>query len=331
MLAAGVGLALSPVAAGPAAPDAGAPAAEVERSRRCPRPFVGRLAPAPPQALGAARYDDAATATISRDARRGSVARRRRASTCATGRSTSAARRRRCLDAQRAHRPRAAAHEQRVRPALRGVPDRGHAGRHRLRQPRRPLSTRTSWSVEAAAAQGAVSSWFVGGTYATVIADSHGVDVRSSYSRQRYDGGNPAALAAFADGSRNVGGVQVMDHWTLSPRALITYGGRYEHYDYLQRPGLFSPTITVVAVAGGAHLGARHGRAADDRAGRRGVRAAGLRQPGAAAAAHVRAARRRRRVRPRAHAPRRRRARARRRVVAGRRSRTSASTSTISS
>ena len=56
-----------------------------------------------------------------------------------------------------------------------------------------PLSTRTSWSVEAAAAQGAVSSWFLGGTYATVIADSHGVDVRSSYSRQRYDGGNAAS------------------------------------------------------------------------------------------------------------------------------------------
>lgn len=108
-----------------------------------------------------------------------------------------------------------------------------------------PVSARTSWSVEAAAAQGAVSSWFLGGTYATVIADSHGIDVRSSYSRQRYDGGNAAALAAFADGSRNVGGVQVMDRWTLNSRALVTYGGRYDHYDYLQRAGLFSPTVTL--------------------------------------------------------------------------------------
>jgi hypothetical protein len=108
-----------------------------------------------------------------------------------------------------------------------------------------PLSTRTSWSVEAAAAQGSVSSWFLGGTYATVIADRHGIDLRSSYSRQRYEGGNPAALAAFTDGSRNVGGVQVLDRWTLTPRALVTYGGRYEHYDYLQNRGLFSPTITL--------------------------------------------------------------------------------------
>ena len=30
-----------------------------------------------------------------------------------------------------------------------------------------PLSTRTTWSVEAATARGGVASWFVGGTYAT--------------------------------------------------------------------------------------------------------------------------------------------------------------------
>jgi hypothetical protein len=47
------------------------------------------------------------------------------------------------------------------------------------------------------------------------------------------------------DSSRNAGGVQVYDRWTLTSRALITYGGRYEHYDYLDRPGLFSPSITV--------------------------------------------------------------------------------------
>ena len=108
-----------------------------------------------------------------------------------------------------------------------------------------PISARTSWSVEAAAAQGSVASWFLGGTYATVIAERHGIDFRSSYSRQRYEGANPAALAAFTEGSRNVGGVQVIDRWTLTPRALITYGARYEHYDYLQNRGLFSPTITL--------------------------------------------------------------------------------------
>lgn len=110
-----------------------------------------------------------------------------------------------------------------------------------------PVSTKTTWTVEGAVTQGDVSSWFVHGSYATILADTHGMDVGSSYSRQRYDGANPVALAAFRDesGSRNVGGVHVYDRWTLSHRALLTYGGRYEHYDYLDKPGLFSPSISL--------------------------------------------------------------------------------------
>jgi Carboxypeptidase regulatory-like domain/TonB dependent receptor len=108
-----------------------------------------------------------------------------------------------------------------------------------------PVGARTSWSVESAFTQGDVSSWFVAGSYALVLADTHGVNVRSSYSRQRYEGANAAALAEFDGGSRNVGGVEVFDRWTLSSRALVTYGGRYEHYDYLPSEALFSPSITV--------------------------------------------------------------------------------------
>jgi hypothetical protein len=108
-----------------------------------------------------------------------------------------------------------------------------------------PVSTRTSWVVEGATAQGEVSSWFVSGSYATVVAESHALDVHSSYSRQRYAGGNPQALAAFVDGSRSVGGVHVSDRWTLSPRALVTVGGRYEYFDYLNDSALFSPSVAV--------------------------------------------------------------------------------------
>jgi hypothetical protein len=109
-----------------------------------------------------------------------------------------------------------------------------------------PVSTRTAWSVEGAVTQGDVSSWFVAGNYATILADSHGVDVTSSYTRQRYHGANPAVLAAFReDNSRNAGGVQIYDRWTLTSRVLLTYGGRYDHYDYLDNPGLFSPSVTL--------------------------------------------------------------------------------------
>jgi hypothetical protein len=109
-----------------------------------------------------------------------------------------------------------------------------------------PVSDRSTWAVEAAVTQGDVSSWFVAGSYATIIAESHGIDVGSSYTRQRYHGANPAALAVFReDTSRNAGGVQVYDRWTLSSRVLLTYGGRYDHYDYLDNPGLFSPSVTL--------------------------------------------------------------------------------------
>src|SRR4051812_37308341 len=108
-----------------------------------------------------------------------------------------------------------------------------------------PLSTRTTWSVEAATARGGVTSWFVGGTYATVVADAHGVEVHSSYSRQRSAAASGVSVFGLEDDGRSVGGVQVVDHWTISPRAMLDVGGRYERYDYLSDPGLFSPAMTA--------------------------------------------------------------------------------------
>jgi hypothetical protein len=108
-----------------------------------------------------------------------------------------------------------------------------------------PLSTRTTWSVEAATARGGVTSWFVGGTYATVVADSHGVEVHSSYSRQRSAAASGVSVFGLEDDGRSAGGVQVVDHWTIGPRAMLDVGGRYERYDYLRDPGLFSPMITA--------------------------------------------------------------------------------------
>jgi hypothetical protein len=108
-----------------------------------------------------------------------------------------------------------------------------------------PLSTRTTWSVEAATARGGVSSWFVGGSYATVVADRHGVEVHSSYSRQRSAAASGIRVFGIEDDDRSAGGVQVVDHWTISPRLMLDVGGRYARYDYLRDPGLFSPTVTA--------------------------------------------------------------------------------------
>jgi outer membrane receptor protein involved in Fe transport len=66
------------------------------------------------------------------------------------------------------------------------------------------------------------------------------------YSMQRYDGGNPAALVAITDGSRNAGEVFAYDRWTLRRGVTLHYGARYARYDYLQDDALFSPRIGVI-------------------------------------------------------------------------------------
>src|SRR6202008_2495765 len=63
------------------------------------------------------------------------------------------------------------------------------------------------------------------------------------YSMQRYDGGNPAALAAVADGNRNAGAIYAYDHWTLRPGLAVRYGAKYARYDSLGDEGLFSPRV----------------------------------------------------------------------------------------
>ena len=70
-----------------------------------------------------------------------------------------------------------------------------------------------------------------------------------SYSTQDYQGGNPAALAAVTDGSRNVGELYAFDQWSLTSAITLDYGARYAHYDYLQARGLLSPRLGVAIEA----------------------------------------------------------------------------------
>jgi hypothetical protein len=97
------------------------------------------------------------------------------------------------------------------------------------------------WTLRAAMSEGDLSSWIVAGSFVSRRAGVHSYDLGLSYSTQEYQGGNPLALAAVSDGSRNVGEVYALDRWTVSPGVSFEYGGRYARYDYLTRPGLFSP------------------------------------------------------------------------------------------
>jgi Carboxypeptidase regulatory-like domain/TonB dependent receptor len=99
------------------------------------------------------------------------------------------------------------------------------------------------WSMRAAMSQGDLSSWIVAGGFQSRGTSAHAYRFGLSYAMQDYVGGNPAALAAATDGSRNVGEVYALDRWTLTPRLAVEYGGRYSKYDYLDSRGLFSPRV----------------------------------------------------------------------------------------
>jgi hypothetical protein len=102
-----------------------------------------------------------------------------------------------------------------------------------------------AWSARAAMSEGDLSSWIVAGSFASRPGSAHAYNLGLSYSTQEYVGGNPAALAAVTDGSRNVGELYAFDRWNVLPRLTVEYGGRYAHYDYLQVRGLLSPRLGV--------------------------------------------------------------------------------------
>lgn len=97
------------------------------------------------------------------------------------------------------------------------------------------------WSLRAAMSEGDLSSWVVAGAFVSRPAAVHSYNLGLTYSTQEYQGGNPLALAAVTDGSRNVGEIYALDRWTVSPGVTIEYGARYARYDYLGERGLLSP------------------------------------------------------------------------------------------
>ena len=101
------------------------------------------------------------------------------------------------------------------------------------------------WTIRGAVTQGDIASWVLSGDYVTRTPGRHHYDVGMSYSTQRYDGGNLAALKSLTDGSRNVGVMRAFDTLTVTPRLIVTYGARYARYDYLDSSSLLSPRVGV--------------------------------------------------------------------------------------
>ena len=102
-----------------------------------------------------------------------------------------------------------------------------------------------AWAVRAAMNQGDLDSWILAGSYAARAGVPHRYEAGMSYSLQRYQGGNTAALTAVPDTARNVGAVFAYDEWSLSPRLSVGYGANFAYYDYLMEPSLLSPRVTA--------------------------------------------------------------------------------------
>jgi hypothetical protein len=119
-----------------------------------------------------------------------------------------------------------------------------------------------AWSMQGAMTQGDLSSWIVAGSYKSIDSQNHAYDLGLSYSTQRYDGGNVAAVGAIRDSARNVGSVYGYDEWTVSPRLVLGYGTAYARYDYLGGPGVWSPRFSITVPAPGFRLKALASRKA---------------------------------------------------------------------
>jgi hypothetical protein len=108
-----------------------------------------------------------------------------------------------------------------------------------------PVGTHADWTMRAALTQGDIASWIVAGEYTTRAPARHRYDIGLSYSTQRYEGGNFAALRDVTDGSRNAGAVYGFDTFAISPLLTLTYGARYARYDYLDAGNLLSPRVAL--------------------------------------------------------------------------------------
>jgi hypothetical protein len=105
-----------------------------------------------------------------------------------------------------------------------------------------PIGQHGDWTARVAMNSGDVSSWTMAGDYTTRAPARHRLALGVTYSLQRYEGGNFAALQAVPDGHRKVASIAASHDVDLTRRWTLGYGARYEHYDYLDGYGLVSPS-----------------------------------------------------------------------------------------
>ena len=108
-----------------------------------------------------------------------------------------------------------------------------------------PVGSHGDWNVRAAMNQTDLSSWMLAGSYVVKAQVPHRYQFGMSYSLQRYEGGNTAALGAVSDTARNVGSLFAYDEWTISRYVAVSYGANYASYDYMDGAAMFSPRLSL--------------------------------------------------------------------------------------
>ena len=108
-----------------------------------------------------------------------------------------------------------------------------------------PVGMHGDWNVRAAMNQNDLSSWMLAGSYVVKAPVPHQYQFGMSYSLQRYEGGNTAALESVTDTARNVGSVFAYDDWQISRYVALSYGANYARYDYMDGAALFSPRVSA--------------------------------------------------------------------------------------
>jgi hypothetical protein len=108
-----------------------------------------------------------------------------------------------------------------------------------------PVGAHGDWNVRAAMNQSDLSSWMLAGNYVVKADVPHRYQFGMSYSVQRYEGGNTAALSSVSDTARNVGSVFAYDEWQISRYIAVNVGAHYARYDYLDSATMFSPLLSA--------------------------------------------------------------------------------------
>lgn len=110
-----------------------------------------------------------------------------------------------------------------------------------------PVGDRGDWTVRAALTAGELTSYTFIGEYQARADREHAFRTGVAYSAQALTADAPLATLATLPVSRRVGGVYLMDRWSIARGLEIDYGVKLDRYDYLAAPNLVSGTLGVRA------------------------------------------------------------------------------------